>query len=173
MKVFTAPDVITSSRDEPHLFLGGTIENGTAVDWQQSVLQTLSHKGYSNLNVLNPRRANWNSNPSSIELQSQILWELQAIDRSDSILINLLDDTLSPISLLELGLCAGQNSMGMPSRCVVCCSSQFWRYTNVRLVTERYHVSLVETLSEALEIAVMLAYRNRERRTTPIPSSVR
>lgn len=63
--------------------------------------------------------------------------------------------TLSPISLLELGLLAGE--MGVrregkgekdKGKLVVCCPEGYWRRGNVQVVCERYGVVLVETLEE-------------------------
>lgn len=43
------------------IFLGGTIDNGAAEDWQERAIQYIkkNYKGESNLIIYNPRGKNW------------------------------------------------------------------------------------------------------------------
>ena len=52
--------------------------------------------------------------------------------------------TRSPISLLELGLCARSKKI------VVCCPGGFWRRGNVEMVCERFEVETTESLPELI-----------------------
>ena len=52
----------------------------------------------------------------------------------------LLDDSKSPISLLELGLYAETKKL------VVFCTPNFYRWDNVRLTCEKYNIELVQDL---------------------------
>jgi hypothetical protein len=61
-----------------------------------------------NYNIFNPRRNDWDSswiqsyeNP---QFSQQVKWELNALEKSDLIIMYLDPETKSPISLLELGL---------------------------------------------------------------------
>lgn len=53
----------------------------------------------------------------------------------------LLDDSKSPISLLEIGLYAKSNKL------IVFCTSNFYRWDNVRLTCEKYHIPLIQDLN--------------------------
>ena len=41
------------------LFLGGSIEEGKAIDWQSDITNKL--QSYDNLDIFNPRRDTWNT----------------------------------------------------------------------------------------------------------------
>ena len=51
----------------------------------------------------------------------------------------LLDNSKSPISLLEMGLYAKSKKM------LVFCTDKFYRYDNVRLTCEKYKIPLVNS----------------------------
>src|SRR5712691_11396437 len=90
------------------IFLAGSIEMGKAEQWQERIVNAMSDA--SNLVILNPRRDDWDSsweqradNPQFFE---QVSWELDMLDAADIVVMYLAPGTRSPISLLELGLCA-------------------------------------------------------------------
>ena len=56
--------------------------------------------------------------------------------------MNLLPDSKSPISLMELGLFARSRKI------FVICPQEFYRYDNVRIVAERYNISLYNDIDE-------------------------
>jgi hypothetical protein len=53
--------------------------------------------------------------------------------------------TMSPISLLELGLHSKSNKM------VVMCPEGFWRKGNVDIVCEKYNIKQVKNIDELVE----------------------
>lgn len=127
-----------------NLFLAGSIENGVAVDWQTKVIKKLHEtfdKGHCDVNVFNPRRADWDSSIDSTsdndELVFQIRWELDALEKSDVIVMYFDPNTKSPISLMELGLHKDKNIF-------VFCPKEFWRSANVRVTCEEYGIPLYE-----------------------------
>lgn len=126
------------------VFLAGSIEMGKAEDWQPRAAKQLE----SSWLVLNPRRPDWDSSwTQSIDnpqFREQVQWELEAIERCDKVLMYLAPGTMSPISLLELGLLANS------SKLVVACPSDFWRSGNVEIVCCRYRVPLYSTLEGAV-----------------------
>jgi hypothetical protein len=69
---------------------------------------------------------------------------LDALNKSDLIILNLLPDSKSPISLLELGLYASSGKL------LVCCPDGFWRKGNVEIVCERYDIPLYDSLDDLL-----------------------
>lgn len=139
-------------RDELHdrsIFLAGSIEMNKASDWQKDVEERLSD--IDNLTVLNPRRDDWNSDweqtITNEHFKGQVDWELDMLERASIILLYLEPGTLSPISLLELGLFANTG------RLVVCCPEGFWRKGNVDVVCTRHGIEVFESLDAALEAA--------------------
>lgn len=130
----------------PTVFLAGSIEMGTAVDWQKNVAEQL--RDVEPLTILSPRRDGWDSSwAQSIgcpPFREQVEWELDALDACDFILMYFAPGTKSPISLLELGLYAGSGKL------IVCCPPSFWRRGNVEIVCYRYGITCVESLEEAV-----------------------
>lgn len=153
MKVIKPPyhlDIETNS-----IFLAGSIEMGQAVDWQTQVTNGLSDK--KNLTILNPRRDDWDStwkqDVKNEQFRGQVRWELEAMERASIIAMYFDPKTLSPISLLELGLHAQRtdwNYKPTDSKLVVCCPEGFWRKGNVDVVCERYRIPQVEDLNNLI-----------------------
>ena len=63
-----------------------------------------------------------------------------SVNMDMSKVILLLDDSKSPISLLEMGLYAKSKKL------IVFCTPKFYRFDNVRLTCEKYHIPLVQDL---------------------------
>ena len=142
MEVFYPPKRYTGFNKS--VFLAGSIEMGTAEDWQTKVINALSD--IEDLDILNPRRNDWDSsweqkitNPQFYE---QVNWELDCLEGSDIIFMYFSPGTQSPISLLELGLFAPDM--------IVCCPEGFWRKGNVDIVCERYGNPVYENLDDAI-----------------------
>jgi len=114
-------------------FLAGTIDNGESLDWQKEVSDYSNEIG---VNVFNPRRSNWDKDAGSKEIVRQIDWELEHMEKADYIIMNILGNSKSPISLLELGLHARDGKL------IVFCPKSFYRYDNVRVTCETYGVKL-------------------------------
>jgi hypothetical protein len=130
-------------RSKKSVFLAGSIEMGVAEDWQTIIGDWFLSLGW---NVFNPRRTDWDSswiqsydNP---QFNQQVSWELNALEKSDVILMYLDPNTKSPISLLELGLHASSKKL------YVICPDGFWRKGNVEMVCSTYDIPLFNTLEE-------------------------
>lgn len=142
--IFLPPQNIAyRNRNKKSVFLAGSIEMGKAEDWQASLGMWLLTK---DLNIFNPRRADWDSswiqsyeNP---QFSQQVQWELNALDKSDIIVLYLSPGTVSPISLLELGLHAKSNKL------VVICPDGFGRKGNVEVVCCTYDIPLYGSIDE-------------------------
>lgn len=131
----------------PHkaaVFLAGSIEMGTAENWQELATSSLSALGWV---VLNPRRDDWDASwEQSIEnapFRDQVEWELAALDMAEVILLYFAPGTKSPISLLELGLHAASGKL------LVVCPEGFWRKGNVDIVCRRYGIPTFRTVGDA------------------------
>ena len=129
----------------PAIFLAGSIEMGKATDWQKEVKEALD--GLDGL-ILNPRREKWNSKwiqrISNPEFRRQVEWELKALERADIIFFYFVADTISPISLLELGLFKDK-------KIIVCCPDGYWRKGNIEVVCRKYKIPLFAELEKAIK----------------------
>jgi len=132
MELYKAPQKYPDD-DKYTIFLGGSIEMGKAEEWQQRISIALSDK---NIRILNPRRDDFDSSQQqSINnpyFKEQVNWELDSLDRADLIIMYLQKDTLSPISMMEIGLYAKTKKM------LICCPDGFWRKGNIEIVADRY-----------------------------------
>ena len=142
MEIFQAPNPYPKDKKFT-IFMGGTIEENKAEEWQKELISKL--ESYD-IRILNPRRDAWdNTQIQSIKnpyFKTQVDWELDGLERADLIVIYLQPKTYSPISLLEIGM--NCNSYNI----VVCCPDGFWRKGNVEVVCERYDIPLVESLED-------------------------
>jgi hypothetical protein len=141
MKEILPPQAISK-----RIFLAGTIENGNSIDWQNEVIEKLSHTPHI---FLNPRRRDWDAtweqkktNPKFVE---QVLWELKGLEAADIIVMNFIGGTISPISLLELGIHMKSGKIH------VVCSEEYWRVGNVDVTCEFYGVKQYETLNDLIK----------------------
>lgn len=142
--IYTPPMNI-SERDmtKKSVFLAGSIEMGNAENWQEDLVRFF----YNNcFNVFNPRRSDWDSswkqdftNPY---FSQQVNWELDALEKSDYIIMYFDPNTKSPISLLELGLFAHTGKL------MVICPDGFWRKGNVDIVCNRYNIPMFKNFDQ-------------------------
>jgi hypothetical protein len=136
------------------LFLAGSIENGTATNWQQMVENRLLD---SNITIFNPRRDYWDSTwiqrKSNHEFNYQVNWELNRLEEASAIIMYFDPETKSPITLLELGIHVNNNK-----RLFVCCPDKFYRKGNVEIVCERFKIPLFTDIESTLS-AIDKKYR--------------
>src|SRR5882672_1922897 len=144
-QIIKPPEELRFDRNIPTVFLAGSIEMGSAGNWQ-----TIVEKELQNINIviLNRRRDEWDSSwIQSIDnpmFREQVEWELEAQERADIIAIYFEPKTKAPITLLELGLFAHSNKL------IVCCPDGYWRKGNVDIVCNRYGIKMVEGLQELI-----------------------
>jgi hypothetical protein len=127
----------TSHEPSLGIFLGGSIEMGSAVDWQSEVVSMIKHKtlflDFMKLAIYNPRRDDWDSSWTQdpaygTQFNEQVAWELDHLNKSNIIIFNFEAGTISPITLLELGL-----HLGTEATKFVVCPTDYHRYGNVKL----------------------------------------
>ena len=128
------------------IFLGGSIEMGKAIDWQRDLIERLKDEF---IIFLNPRRSDWDSSwtqeITNPQFKEQVDWELNGLETADIIVMVFDPNTMSPISLLELGLYASSKKM------VVICPEGFWRKGNVDIVCEKHNIKQVKNIDELVE----------------------
>ena len=145
MKVIKAPGAFDFK--DLTVFLAGSIEMGKAADWQTKVTNALSKE---KVIFFNPRRSDWDASwKQDIENQQfkeQVNWELDGLTNCDMVVFYFDPSTMSPISLMELGLFAEKKDV------IVCCPEGYWRKGNVDIVCERYNIKQAEDLDDLIEI---------------------
>lgn len=100
--LITAPEELDSTRTNKVLFLAGGISN--CYDWQSDAIDMISKSPtLDNLDIINPRRINWNVGDDEEDSIKQIQWEHKYIKRCDIIIFWFPHETLCPITLFELG----------------------------------------------------------------------
>jgi hypothetical protein len=156
MKVIYSPSGFDKN-DEDLIFLAGSIEMGRAKDWQDEFVEIMGNvlvqKQMAKAPlILNPRRKDWDSSwvqeKDNQQFHQQVSWELSALEQATHVVFFLQADTMSPVSLLELGLYARSG------KAVVVCEKGFHRKGNVDIVCERYGISQCATLQEAANMII-------------------
>ena len=92
---------------------------------------------------LDPTNRNY-ENLNSLDVKLHIQWELGALEMSDKILLNLLPDALSPISLVELGLYVSSNKL------IVVWPKEFYKSSYVHILCEEYNTLIFNKINTAL-----------------------
>src|SRR4051812_5042107 len=140
-RVLKPPTPIALADGERSVFLAGSIEMGTAEDWQAAAERALADLPVA---VLNPRRdawdASWEQSIGNPLFRGQVEWELEGLERASVVAMYFAPPTQAPVTLLELGLLARSGKL------VVCCPAGYWRRGNVEVVCARYGVPLVAEL---------------------------
>ncbi len=146
LKIFKPPTKVPQDINGKSIFIAGSIDMGSAIDWQAEVEKSLKNYPFV---IFNPRRDNWDSgleqDISNETFREQVIWELDNLDRADAILFFFDKNGKAPITLLELG------HYIKSGKCVVCCPEGFWRRGNVQILCARYDVPLYEDLDTALK----------------------
>ncbi len=138
--IFKPPsNIATRNFKQKHVFLGGSIEMGRAIDWQADMGPFFDENHWG---AFNPRRDNWNPNLvqdfNNPEFFQQVMWELDALEKADIVLMYLLPETMSPISLLEFGLYARSGKI------YVICPDGFGRKGNIDITCHKYNVPVFD-----------------------------
>lgn len=147
--VLKAPDTTRVPQRKITVFLAGSIDMGSAEDWQSRLTKDL--QGHEDLVLFNPRRDDWDSSwvqdPSpGTQFHEQVTWELDRLDQSDIIAVYFADGSASPITLLELGLHIGSSEL------VIYCTPNFYRYGNVKIVADRHGLPVHSTYEDFLAV---------------------
>lgn len=129
------------------VFMAGSIEMGSAENWQLEVSTGLANE---NILLLNPRRDDWDplweQSITHPEFFQQVDWELFNIENSNIVIFYFDPATKSPITLMELGFMLGRN----PKSIVVCCPNGFWRKGNVDIMCARHRMPVYTTITALL-----------------------
>lgn len=146
MSIFKSAEPLNKrDRSKQSIFLAGSIENGTAIDWQKYCETQLGES----FDLFNPRVGYWDESwepvSDNVFFARQVNWELNGLEVADIILMNFAKNTKSPISLLEFGLMAPTKKM------VVVCPNEFWKKGNVDIVCQRFDIPQFSELDAAID----------------------
>lgn len=142
MKVFSPPSY-PSLKDTKSVFLAGSIEMGAAPDWQKEFIDMFGRSfgpahSSDSWTILNPRRpdwdASWKQEISDPQFYQQVEWELSYLEKANHIVFYFAEDTISPISLLELGKFSSRGNA------LVITHQRFQRKGNVDIFCHRYNI---------------------------------
>ncbi len=140
--VIKPPQPLPPTFSSPSVFLAGSIDMGTSIEWQKEVEKNLEGL---DIVILNPRRDEWDSSwKQSIEndqFREQVEWELDGLERASMIAVYFAPYSKAPITLLELGMFVRSGKV------MVCCPEGYWRRGNVEVVCKRFNVPMVATLA--------------------------
>jgi hypothetical protein len=135
--VIRAPEYIGLNPRKISIFLGGSIDLGLARDWQTELIETLNSSPFaSKLEIINPRRAEWDASwlaedPNHQAQKEQINWELYYQDKADILVYNFAAGTISPITLLELGTYSSHNP-------IINIEGGYKRHANVKITADHF-----------------------------------
>lgn len=132
------------------IFLAGSIDMGSARDWQRDMLGALT--SYS-VTVLNPRRDDWDSSwvqaIDNEQFREQVCWEQRGLAQADLRVFVFTGSSKSPITLLELGQAAGLAHGRAPiDDSLICCEPQFYRRGNVEIVAKLRGLPIYESVHD-------------------------
>lgn len=156
MEVYKAPEKYPND-DKFTVFFGGSIEQGKAELWGDKLAAELA-KHNLDIRILNPRRDDFDSSQEqSINnpyFKEQVTWELDSLDRADLIVMYLQPETLSPISMMEIGIYI--NTLDWNKQMIICCPDGFWRKGNIEILVDRYpyHCKLVDSYKDLIESVI-------------------
>lgn len=131
----------------PSVILYGSIDSDPAADWQTSLAASLSDLP---VDIINPRcdawDSTWKEDVSDVRFKEQVEWEMDYAKIADVIAFYFKPGTLTPITLLELGMYASSG------KAVVCCPEGFYKRGNIQIVCQRYDIELLGSLKELKEV---------------------
>jgi len=145
MNVIISPENLTIpstwTPESPYVFLAGSIQQGTAIEWQKEIMNQCKD---TDITFLNPRRDKWDvtleQKITNKIFNEQVTWELDAMELADKIVVYIDPKTTSPITLMELGIHANSNKI------CVCCPEGFYRKGNVDIVCKYYNIPMVDDI---------------------------
>ena len=138
-----------SSGDYVTIFLAGTIDMGNSENWQVALVETFSSSEGRYI-LYNPRRDTFTNTPE--EMEYQVNWELDHLEKSQIIIMNILGSSKSPVTLLEMGLFMKSGKL------LVACEPDYYRHANVLLTCARYNVPLYPSLQSLIQEQFGLDY---------------
>lgn len=137
--VYTSQHTLPTT-NRKYCFLAGSIDMSEVENWRETVVGKLN--GYTNF--FDPTHLNHDT-LNDTEMREHIRWELDALQLSDLVLLNLLPNYKSPVSLIELGVYVQSGKL------VVVCPLRFYQRRYIEELCARYNTLIFSDLSRAIE----------------------
>jgi len=134
---FPLEDISTNKK---LLFLAGSIDLDLPGNWRAVVSNKLS----DTFDFIDPTTPQHNT-MSQRQWDEHVLWELKAMEKTNVILMNLLPEAKSPISLIETGLYVRSQKM------IVSCPLDFYKRNYLEELCRFYNTPIYENLYSALD----------------------
>lgn len=135
-QIIKAPQKWTTLDDSVSIFFGGSIEMGKAENWQEKLTNDLISKLPEDVKIINPRRdywdSSWEQSINNEKFKEQVEWELYSQECCDIVIYYFAKNTMSPITLLELGAFINKKNI------VVYVDPEYQRRGNVEIFCKRY-----------------------------------
>ncbi|GAB1856239.1 hypothetical protein MHTCC0001_10740 [Flavobacteriaceae bacterium MHTCC 0001] len=122
-----------------YVFLAGSIDLKLKGDWRSELINIVGDK----VHFIDPTISN-HDELDDIQMKKHINWELDALNLADKVFLNLLPDSKSPISLIELGMYV------RTSKLIVVCPEAFYQSRYIKTLCEKYNVPLFDSLNSAV-----------------------
>lgn len=132
-------------QDKECIFLAGSMVGSMVgsmaarldVNWRQTVADNFQEK-YHLLDPTNHNRL------EDLEIREHIKWELKGMEKSDYIIMNFLPNSLSPISMVELGMYIATNKL------IVVCPKEFYKWRYIDTLCKEHNTPIFNELEELL-----------------------
>ena len=154
--IITSPNKLNCDKQGRFsIFLAGSIDQGSARDWQSEIIEQLKD---FNVIVYNPRRKNWDktweqSLNNSLFVE-QVTWEQHFLKEADYRIFVMTSDSKSPITLLELG-----QYIKKPG--IILCETGFYRKANVQITSKIENMPIVDTMEELINHLKVIILENQ------------
>jgi nucleoside 2-deoxyribosyltransferase len=145
MKVFNALEKIAASVGHS-FFLAGSVSRHSTANWREYVMTAFADTDFV---FYNPERSDWDENwketVSDKKFAAQVQWEMDAMEKADTIIINFLPGSPSAVTMMEMGLFAASGKL------MVCCPDDFWKCGNVQMVCQKFQVPFFRTMDGLID----------------------
>lgn len=132
-------DISQIPRDKEYIFLAGSMVTEPEVNWRQTVVNNLQESYH----FLDPTNPNHNS-LGDVEMREHIKWEFNGLRIADYIILNFLPDSLSPISMVELGMYIATRKL------IVVCPKEFYKWRYIDTLCKEYNTPIFNQLEDVL-----------------------
>lgn len=139
MTVTSLDEISQLTRTKARIFLAGSMATGSQVNWRQTVIDAFGEKYH----FLDPTNLKHDS-LTDVEMRNHIKWEFDGLRIADFILLNFLPDSLSPISMVELGMYIASKKL------IVVCPKEFYKWRYIDTLCKEHNTLIFNQLEEVL-----------------------
>ncbi|TYA78616.1 nucleoside 2-deoxyribosyltransferase domain-containing protein [Seonamhaeicola marinus] len=122
-----------------YVFLAGSIDLNLDGNWREQVINLIGDK----VHFIDPTISGHDA-MNDLQMESHINWELDMLDLADKVFLNFLEESKSPISLVELGMYT------RTSKLIVVCPNAFYKSRYIKTLCKKYKIPLFTTLDAAV-----------------------